>query len=733
MEPSFAFDPEFFSSLNGLAPADMQRAMTALEKYQKRPDSTGLNLKQLKGKAGRNRLWTIRASQELRVLLAREGSTSVFLRAGHHEKLYDLADRLTFVAPVVGKPGLMPVRSGAMERRGSGTVPRPVAPRVADEGPSILEHWSSAELLEAGFDRDEISRLRRATQETLLEVWPDIGEEKFELVMECLEQSPEDRRQRRLIPDDEGRDERFREAIAERGAAAGLSSLLTANEFERLISAPIEDWMIFLHPDQRSLVERRFSGPARVRGSAGTGKTAVALHRAAALAKRLSRDLPHNGGNRRSSPILYTTFVKSLPPIFENLYRRLPGSAHGAVEFVNVDRLAHRICHEEGHRPSLNPRLAEQAWEAAFTAVVRAGTPLDRAGLTRRYLRDEVTAVLKGCGVDTLEQYLGLERTGRRTPFTAPMREQAWALREDWDRRLSEAGIIDFPDVIRRARDLARRRPQPAYRAAIIDESQDLTLVGLQLIRALVNGEAGADRPDGLFIVGDGAQKIYPGGFTLAQAGVDVRGNSFVLRVNYRNTREIIDAALACTGAEPVDDLGDRYARGDAAAEARPCGVKPSLVQAGDIGDQIAYVAEQVRRLCEGPDLGPGDIGAFMATNSLVQRTIGGLEASGIECQTLDRFDGRPNRCVKVGTFHRAKGLEFKIVFLLGLSEGAFPIRQRSGQSRSEYEEQRAIQASELFVAMTRARDRLFVLCDHPSDTLLKGLDYLDEEVARGR
>jgi superfamily I DNA/RNA helicase len=94
-------------------------------------------------------------------------------------------------------------------------------------------------------------------------------------------------------------------------------------------------------------------------------------------------------------------------------------------------------------------------------------------------------------------------------------------LREEWDRQMRDRGIVDFADVTLRARDHARRRTTATYRAVIIDEAQDLTLVGLQMLRALANGP-GPDRSDGLFIVGDGAQRIYAGGFTLRQAGVDV-------------------------------------------------------------------------------------------------------------------------------------------------------------------------------------------------------------------
>ena len=722
-----AFDQRFISSINQLDARDSQRIWTAVEKYQRSPAAVGLHLEKLQG--GRNlRLWTIRASQELRVLIAREGPVSVFLRGGHHDDIYDFAEHFAFVAPHSGKPGLIPIRPQALAPDGAIPAPAPPRPGVRD-APSIVEHWSTGELARAGFTQAEVDLLRRATQETLLDVWPDIGDDKLDLIMDICERSPEDWRQRQLLADDEASRKRFRDAVVERGALAGLSSLLAPEELQRLMSAPIEDWMIFLHPDQRALVDRSFAGPARVRGSAGTGKTVVALHRAAALAKRFADGA---GRGRRRAPILFTTFIKSLPPVFKNLYGRLPAAIEGAVEFVNVDRLAYRLCAQTGSRPNLDLATADTAFRQSHEAVVRPGTPLHRARLTARYLRDEVTAVLKGRGVESLEEYLRLERTGRRTPFSAAMREQVWELREEWDRRLGQAGIVDFPDIVRRARDLARSRQEPVYRAAIVDESQDLTLVGLQLIRALVGDAGGRDQRDALFIVGDGAQKIYPGGFTLAQAGVDVRGNSAVLRVNYRNTRQIIDAALACAGAEPVDDLGDEYRRGDAAAEAHRGGVRPYLVRAESFGAQIAYVVERAGRLGGTGALDHGDIGVFTPTNQLAQQVIGGIEAAGLRCQPLNEFDGRPSNAIKVGTFHRAKGLEFKVTFVLGVSSGRFPM-PRSRETSAEYNERQALEISELFVAMTRARDGLFVLySNEPSDVLIEALDYFEVEAWEG-
>lgn len=722
MRMEISLHRKFVRSTLDLDPADAQRVWKAVEQYGKDPNAPSLHLERLKGRAGNSRLCSIRASDELRVLLALQGQMSVLLRAGHHDDIYDLANRFAFVAPVSGRPGLIRLSHHAVDVGPPAEAGAPAysAASVGDRQPSILEHWSTGELVEAGFDPEAIELLRRATADDLLDVWPDIDDETLSKTLELSEISPEEWRQQRF-PDDEMANERFRDAIVNRGALAGLSSVLSPDELQRLVSAPIEEWMIFLHPYQRPLVDRQFNGPARVRGSAGTGKTVVALHRAAVLAKRFARESSGSG-----APVLFTTYVNHLPPVFESLYQRLPSAINGAVEFINIDKLARRVCVEAGFRPVVDRRISDSTFAKACEKIVKAGTPLDRARVTRRYLREEVASVMKGRGIASLDEYLGMERTGRRMPFAAPMREQAWALREEWDRRLVEASVLDFPDVVMRARDLARRRSAPMFRAAIVDEAQDLTLVGLQLVHALVNGPEGIDRPDGLFIVGDGAQKIYPGGFTLAQAGVDVRGNSSVLHLNYRNTRQVIETAMACAGSQLVDDLGDEYARGDAEAEASRKGARPFLVEAGDFDGQVSFAAEQIERLCDDKALSPGDVAVCAPSNRLVKKAISGLEAAGLRVQNLSDFTGQSNEQVKVGTFHRSKGLEFKVVFLLDLSAGSFPLASR-GQSDAERSDQRELQVGWLYVAMTRARDGLYVLhSGEPSDVLYEALDFFE-------
>lgn len=709
--PEVSFNRTFWRSVHDLDGTEARRVIKAIDLFVEDPDHPSLNLHPIQGDV-RRRLHTFRASDDLRVLVAKEGNVFVLLEAGHHDPLYERAERARFIV----SPTSRSIRLVSLDP----AMPAPTAPEPPDESRGVFDHWGHADLREAGLDESTIDALRACkTEDELLAL--DLDESTLERVIDILELTPEEWRAPTLIDQEQVAEERFRRAITEYGALAGVSPLFTPEEVARLAAAPIEDWMIFLHPEQRAVVQRRFEGPARVRGSAGTGKTVVALHRAVELAKRFRAE------EREPQPILFTTFIRSLPPVFEHLYERLPGADPTAVHFVHIDKLANAICRDANDRVVTSPRDIDAAFASAWKRVVTPMSPLARSRVTRRYAEEEITAVIKGRGVRNLDEYLAMERTGRRTRFGEPLRLQAWELAQEWDRQMGVRGTISFPDVILRARDHARRRPSSTYRAAIVDEVQDLTLVGLQLVRALVNGPDGIDRPDGLMIVGDGAQRIYAGGFNLRQAGVETRGRTTVLRVNYRNTQEIIESAMAVAGDESVDDLGDEYARGDADADAARRGLKPVLVAARSFNDEIEFISDRMTDLVGSRAIGFGDMAICTATNRLVDEVKQLLRARDIPCQDLQEYDGVPNDCVKIGTFFRAKGLEFKVVFLPGLTEGEFPRSRSPGQDEGEYEEQRSLAISQLFVAMTRARDGLFLTCtDHPSPVLAPALGRLE-------
>jgi superfamily I DNA/RNA helicase len=190
--------------------------------------------------------------------------------------------------------------------------------------------------------------------------------------------------------------------------------------------------------------------------------------------------------------------------------------------------------------------------------------------------------------------------------------------------------------------------------------------------------------------------------------------------VNYRNTAEVIGAAMAVAGKYEVDDLGDEYRRGDADAEARRTGAMPALIQVTGEDAEIAAIAKYIHETVDDVTIGYGDIAVAVATNPLADKTVEALRAAGVPVQILQNYSGQTSATVKVGTHHRVKGLEFKQVFLPFLSSGRFPVIPAGVKDLSERREYEERSLSQLFVAMTRARDRLFVTCSgDPADPII--------------
>jgi len=247
-------------------------------------------------------------------------------------------------------------------------------------------------------------------------------------------------------------------------------------------------------------------------------------------------------------------------------------------------------------------------------------------------------------------------------------------------------------------------------------------------VRILVNGPTGIDQPDGLLIVGDGAQRIYPGAFTLRQAGVEVRGRTTVLRQNYRNTAQILGAAMAVAGREPVVDMDDEgYQRREEAGEVEREGLRPLLVDCGDDERETEFVVNRINRIVASGLAELGDIGIFVPFNRTVTSTVKRLSEYGIAATTLESYDGVTTPEVKVGTYARAKGLEFKVVLLPRVKRGIVPRDQRTNQDDDEYRDQRELELTQFFVAMTRARDHLVIsFGGDPSAAVLDAIDEFE-------
>lgn len=454
------------------------------------------------------------------------------------------------------------------------------------------------------------------------------------------------------------------------------------DELERASRQPLEQWMIYLHPAQLDVVRRRYTGPCRIRGAAGCGKTVVALHRAAYLAAQEPGEL------------LFLTFVRTLPRVLASLYGRLSPHTLERVTFAGVHQLALRILRDAGVRTHVDVEGFETCFNLAWVRVGRER--LNRPDLPMSYWREEVRSVIKGRGLQDFEEYRELPRTGRRTRLTAEQRRHVWDLYVEYERLLDERGLQDFEDVVARALDVAERGAATSYRFVLVDEAQDLDLLSVRLAAALVS-----DSRDGLTLVGDGQQALYAGGYTLKEAGLAVTGRSTVLDINYRNTRQVLDAARDVVRADDFDDLEDVGESGDRVVTVLRDGQAVLDVVAADaVSADIALSS----RLREDAALGlpAGGAAVLCRTTAEAERLQVFLRGDGVPVLALDAYEGAPVDAVKVGTVKRAKGLEFERVYLPRID--TYLIADGSAEPERVQRERR-----ELFVAMTRARDALWL------------------------
>ncbi len=634
-------------------------------------------------------------NQQHRVIWFKANQTAFLLLFDRHDEAYRRAVKRR--VDLEGEDGVRVVELPAAGPRDVFAGARP-----AQTAPSPFDPWDDALLVAAGFAAHEINLLREVRDDDgVLALQRYLAPASFECALQvALAASEDDVRalaKPAAAPDKPAPDEtRFAEQVEERVLAGGEGrfALLAAEDIESVLTRPIEDWMVFLHPDQRRLVDRRFNGPARISGGAGTGKTVVGVHRAARLA----------GEGRK---VLFTTYIRTLPKVLETLYRRLAPETANRVTFTGVHSLALSIARKHG--PRLDVKRVDAALDDAWKVTGLPGNRLRKLGLGKQYVRAEIAWIIKGRGLTIADRatYLAAPRTGRGTPFSQEIREQIWELYVLYEQRLRWHDTIDFDDVIRIARDHVRTHGDPdAFDAVIVDEAQDLTRVGLEFVAAIAG-----EREDGLLLLGDGQQSLYPGGHSLRSIGIDVRGRAAILRLNYRNTREILLAADRIVAGRPFDDGDDELQHADPSlrldmARRGPAPIVSSF-ETRDDHDEALTLA--ISDLSSRADTDLGDIAVLVPNNRLAGDYADRIAGLGLACRTLDTYDGTPSSEVKVGTFKRAKGLEFKHVLLPRAEPGVLYDAAFGGEDGPAHEERLDRTRRELFVAMTRARDTLWV------------------------
>lgn len=519
-----------------------------------------------------------------------------------------------------------------------------------------------------------------------------------------------------------------------RAARSTFTWLESDEDLRRAIEGlSFAEWQLFLHPQQRALVERRANGPMRVSGGAGTGKTVIAVHRAVELAKRDKAD----GQELR---ILLTTYTRNLADDLRRqiaqLEPRLPFTeklSEPGVMVSGLDRVARRILQQAGAKISPiaqevigQPRgrvltyPRENVWQEVLTLM---GDELPERLRSTDFLESEYELIVLPQRVTTLKQYLRVRRPGRGVALDRSKRAGVWKAMERYRDRSADLGVTSFDEQLALAaawldQEAALGIPRP-FRHVLVDEAQDLTPAHLQLLRALV--EPG---PDDLFLAEDSHQRIYGKKITLSHYGIQVRGRSRRLTRNYRTTRQNLDVAFGILDPGTYEDM-EGQAEEHHYVSPRS-GPEPLLLHATDRADELSKAAELLTVWLEqdrdSEDSAPESIAILVRDRYQRDAVVNGLAQHGVEVRAVDREAAGRGRPV-VMTMHRAKGLEFRKVLLFDVSKNAIPRSLRDQQySDADRDDALLRERSLLYVAATRARDHLAISWSGEASPLITAL-----------
>jgi len=689
----FLIADTFTDSLARLTGDEQKAAKTTAFDLQVNPAGPGLSFHKL-DKAKDKNFWSVRVSSDIRLIVHKTEGSLLLCYVNHHDRAYDWAERRKLEThPKTGAAQLVEIRETVKEV----IVPVYVqaelpAPRKAPK-PPLFTDKSDDELLGYGVPAEWLNDVRQATEESFLLLADRLPAEAAEALLE-LATGGKPRVAQPATPvtnpfDHPDAQRRFR-------------VMNNVEELQLALDFPWEKWTVFLHPEQRQWVERDYTGPARISGSAGTGKTIVALHRAVHLAR-----------THPDARVLLTTFSDTLANALHTKLKRLVGSEPRLAERIDVHSL--NAIGLRLYKSHCGPvKLANR--EAVRDLLSEASQAVGGHKFSLHFLLTEWEQVVDAWQLETWESYRDVARLGRKTRLPEAQRAVLWSIFERVRAGLKERNLTTHAGLFTALASVLARSKHPSFDYAVVDEAQDISVAHLRFFAAL-----GADKPNALFFAGDLGQRIFQQPFSWKSIGVDIRGRSRNLRINYRTSHQIRQQADRLLGPEVADVDGNGENRSDTVSvfNGPPPVIRVLKSEAEEIKSVAAWLAEQSKA-----GVMPHEFGVFVRSEGQLDRAQAAVKESGLPFKLLDEHVESTSGHVSISTMHLAKGLEFRAVVVMACDDELVPLQERietvgdDADLQEVYDTERHL----LYVACTRARDHLLVTSVEPASEFLDDL-----------
>jgi superfamily I DNA/RNA helicase len=700
-----ALSKDFLLAFSHVQKSQQKKVREFIERFQAHPESTGLHYEPIQSASDKN-VYSVRIDEAYRAIVAKpDPNLYVLLWVDHHDEAYRRAERTPLkVHPATG--ALQVVEIGAVTEELTGSTRA-----VPAQAGSLFAQVKDKHLVQLGVPEELLPAARALHTDADLEgaeaLFP---QEAYEALFMLASGYTLDEVFRELEKSQDGQTSvdtsDFQTALENEDSQRRFYVVEGAQELAEILAAPLEQWRIFLHPTQCKLVRMRASGPVRVLGGAGTGKTVTAMHRARYLAEEV-----FTGPEDR---LLLTTFTKNLATDISQNLRKLctDERAWSRIEVRHLDGWVANFLATQGFKSEVVYDDENDCWRAAMELA-----PAD-ARLPASFYRVEWENVVQAQNITKLDEYLVAPRIGRGTRLSREMKRKVWAVFQEYRAELNQARKKEYVDLIRDARQVLEHKAlKLPYRAVTVDEPQDMSAEAFRLIRALVPpGE------NDIFIVGDAHQRIYRHRVTLGQCGIDIRGRG--KKVNYRTTDEIRRFAVRLLEGRPIDDL-DGGQDDQQGYMSLTHGEPPAVHTLSSVADEIDYVKHYIASLQrDGAAL--ESICVVARTKRLLELYGGNLRAAGFEVYEIkrDSAEQRDRAGLRLAIMHRVKGLEFDHVIVVAANKGIVPLDAALASADDQITE-RHLETAEralLYVATTRAKKSALITASGEVSPYLQGV-----------
>lgn len=680
-----AISTDFLNAFAAL-PRQIQGKVTEfMNKFRNDPTAPGINYEKLNACQDK-KMCSVRIDDTYRGIVVRQPETGVYLLlwVDHHDEAYAWAkNKKCEVNP----------KTGAIQIYDLIVTPQ-VIPAAQDF--MLFSEVSDNDLIELGLPEDMLSFARAiGGAAEFYEKQSSFPADAFESLSWLVEGLPVDEVKAFIKQEQEAGkvSGNLADALDSPETLKSFVVVEGEEELRRIMAEPLEKWRVFLHPTQRKIVNKNYSGAARVLGGAGTGKTVVAMHRAKHLA----------AGLKDKERILFTTYTANLASdIRDNLRKICTLDELRKIDVINLDAWVAQFLREHGYPAEIvYDDKVTKIWEDVVAANDFSGEfPVS-------FYEEEYNRVVVAQEAFSLEKYIKASRTGRGTRLDRKKRMQIWNVFEAYQNMMKEQKLRDINTAMYECRMLlTKSTSETRYKHVIVDEGQDLSVNGFRLLRAI----AGEEHDNDIFIVGDAHQRIYKNKAALSKCGINVRGRSSILRINYRTTEEIRKAAFALLNGISFDDLDDDFDTGDR-CQSLTHGKAPQVLRFSNANEEFDAVLKEIKALIGG-GISAKNICVVARTHKLLDDYIAQFTANGLRCYEIkgNKADDRGLDGIRVATMHRVKGLEFQYIFVVAANKRIIPLASAIDHTDA-VSEQETMTAEKclLYVSLTRAQQGAYI------------------------